>query len=226
MKTPSKRISSPDIRKLFLELLVVFLGVTAGFLLNNWREESNHKKLEYLYLRSFVQNIDTNLVTLEEMLAGDTSWFDTNEKNLRRLFDPAYPVDSLGSVLPQIVGVSSVMLQTNTYEDIKFSGNLNLIADYALKENIVSYHKRIEEIQYIDSYYNSFFSEMVLPHIVSEFNFSDFSLLNNDPNSQARFANVFAAFYSLRKQRSDNLASLLADTRRLRQEIESYIGEK
>ena len=51
-----------------LELLVVFIGVTAGFILNNWRENAAEKKLEYKYLNSFYRDVQNNENEIDSLI--------------------------------------------------------------------------------------------------------------------------------------------------------------
>lgn len=45
IKSKFPKIREYDWKKLFFELIVVFLGVTAGFLLNNWQLDKKDKQL-------------------------------------------------------------------------------------------------------------------------------------------------------------------------------------
>ena len=56
------KMASYDWKKLFFELIVVFLGVTAGFLLNNWRIQKDAQSTEEKYLSGFHQDVVMNIV--------------------------------------------------------------------------------------------------------------------------------------------------------------------
>ncbi|MBN2362656.1 hypothetical protein JXL83_00830 [candidate division WOR-3 bacterium] len=62
--------------KLTLELLVVFLGVTAGFVLNNWRSDFQERQLEKKYIAGFLQDIQFNIEELETQIEKDSTWLE------------------------------------------------------------------------------------------------------------------------------------------------------
>jgi hypothetical protein len=60
--------------KLGLELLVVFLGVTSGFLLNSWRERQLEEQMEQKYVISFIKDVSDDIKQLEELCTVDSLW--------------------------------------------------------------------------------------------------------------------------------------------------------
>ncbi len=68
--------------KLGLELLVVFLGVTSGFLLNSWRERQQEMKMEQKYISSFIKDVNDNIDQLEELCALDSIWLKQARQNV------------------------------------------------------------------------------------------------------------------------------------------------
>ena len=61
--------------KLLLELLVVFAGVTAGFLLNNLREESVNREFEQIYLENLLINLSADSIE-QGLIIGSTGATD------------------------------------------------------------------------------------------------------------------------------------------------------
>ncbi|MBE9518807.1 MAG: hypothetical protein IMY68_09560, partial [Bacteroidetes bacterium] len=55
--------------KLILELLVVFIGVSAGFLFDNFREEQSNRKLDFIS-GEFVADFSVNDTELRNITAG------------------------------------------------------------------------------------------------------------------------------------------------------------
>jgi len=58
--------------KLAIELIVVFLGVSAGFLLQNRKEASANKEQEQKYLQGFLADVNVNINELEESVIDDS----------------------------------------------------------------------------------------------------------------------------------------------------------
>lgn len=211
-------------QKLFLELLVVFLGVTGGFILNNFRDTLKDKKLETKYIESFIQNIDANIEEVTSTIKKDSIWLKNMNEKLRLMAIDSLPNDSNAVIAIDIMNVSRLSMRTSTFEDIKFSGNLNIIKDYHLKEDIVEYHNLIDGSQFVDKYYNEYFSNFVMPFIMNKFNLAknDFFDLNSQVKSQ--LFNVAGGYFSMRQQRSKNLKDLLTESETMKKKLEDYLN--
>ena len=77
VKKTYHKIKNYEWGKLFFELIVVFLGVTAGFILNNWRMEQEEVKHEQKYINSFLQDINYDIPELEKAVESDSLWLVT-----------------------------------------------------------------------------------------------------------------------------------------------------
>ncbi len=73
-KKLGSKLSKQDRMKLLLELLVVFLGVTAGFILNNWRVQRVERELEAKYITGFLRDVNSNITDLESFIESDSLW--------------------------------------------------------------------------------------------------------------------------------------------------------
>ncbi len=68
MINKTKSIKQKKWMHYLLELLVVFIGVTAGFLLNNWREDNAELNLEKKYLESFYADVTADAIDLDSLI--------------------------------------------------------------------------------------------------------------------------------------------------------------
>ena len=63
-----KKKNNSNWKYYIIELLVVFVGVTAGFLLNAWRQENAELKLEQKYLNSFYNDLTSDENSLDSLI--------------------------------------------------------------------------------------------------------------------------------------------------------------
>ena len=61
IKSEKLNINKYNWGRLGLELIVVFLGVSSGFLLNNWRMEKQETQLKHKYISGFLQDVNNNI---------------------------------------------------------------------------------------------------------------------------------------------------------------------
>ena len=218
-KIKFQKIRNYDWKKLFFELVVVFLGVTAGFLLNNWRLDQQNEQLEKKYMNGFLEDVNTNITDLETAIESDSLWLNRTKPILATIQKGTITVDSANNVIKLIAEISKADIQSGTYEDITNSGNLNIISDYNLKKQIVDYHVAISGVEFIDNYFYQYFSDFVMPFI-----FSNFSVLNGTLDKPGiiktnQFANVIAGYFSMVQQRKSAYEGLLEKSYSLRDEL-------
>src|SRR5882757_2049030 len=63
-ETPPKARGSA-IRKYFLEFLMVFLGITSGFFVDNFREERDERSQEIDYMKSLLVDLEKDRTSFE-----------------------------------------------------------------------------------------------------------------------------------------------------------------
>lgn len=201
--------------KLSLELIVVFLGVTAGFLLNNWRMNANDKLTEHSYIISFQQELELNITELEEIIRKDSLWLKRADALLNMFLIDDVPKDSAEVAVNLMVTFQRVSLITSTYENITNSGSLSIIKDYEVKERIVDYYTSIKSVSTYDDYFFSFYNDFTLPFILSDFSLTKGEFVDQKIKDPVRFLNVFSLSYVMIKNRQTSNKELLAKSHSL-----------
>ncbi|MBT6765423.1 MAG: hypothetical protein HOA90_12925 [Prolixibacteraceae bacterium] len=221
----SQQKNKYDWRKLTLELIVVFLGVTVGFLLNNWRIQNQEKSLEQKYLNGFAQNIKINNTSLQTAIETDSLRIENMKPMILILQSGELPADSVISVFQNIISISRLEFHTDTYQEIINSGNLNIITNFQLKEKIVNYHISIDGVKFVEDYFHNYHNTFVLPFVLNEFNMLTGELNNLDIIETVKFSNVIASYYSMLQQQLKVYKELLVKSIDLRQIVEGNLSK-
>lgn len=210
-----------DWKGLILELIVVFLGVTAGFLLNNWSSSKNDSQLEEKYLRGFLEDINNDIAELTENVKNDSLWLAKAEPFVHSFqkSEKIHP-DSAIQMLSLMAVISKLDSRNATYIDIVNSGNLNLIQDFDLKSKIVDYYVDKENSKFIDEFLYEFFNTFSLPLIIKEFDIVTFSFTNPKIINSADFRNTYINHVSLINQRKEIYDRLLSKGISLKEQLE------
>ncbi len=187
--------------QLFFELVVVFLGVTAGFLLNNWQLQRLDLSLEQKYLNGFLQDTKANSAELRSLILSDSLWLDRAKPKIMSIREGSINTDSAKSLVKMILQISKADLQTSTYEDIINSGKLNIISNYNLKKQIVDYHVTIKGMEFLDGYFYNFMNETVMPFVMSNYEIIKDRFNNPEVINSTLFSNVAAGYFSMVQQR-------------------------
>ncbi|NIR43534.1 MAG: hypothetical protein GWN99_06500 [Gemmatimonadetes bacterium] len=131
------------IKRLALEVLAIFLGVTAGFLADDYRDYLNDRRREREILQQLLEDLALDsadiapLIPLSANRARAMLWLNNSASQ------PNPSVDSWSAVLN---GMRSGMFFTyepsaHTYSALKASGDLGLIRDRQLRDTIVYYYE-------------------------------------------------------------------------------------
>jgi hypothetical protein len=208
-KNKLQKIKNYDWRKLSFELLVVFLGVTAGFLLNNWQLQKKDQALEQKYLDSFLQDVNSNIIQLEQAIAEDSLWLERVKPTLLILKDGLVPEDTANTMIGHIVGISKIEIQKGTYTDIINSGNLNLLTDFNIKKQIVDYYLEISGVEFIETYFYDYFADIVMPFIFNHYNVLKVKITDPQIIKSTQFDNIITGYFSMIQQRKRAYTNLL-----------------
>ena len=217
----SLKIKKYDWQKLLLELVVVFLGVTAGFLLNNWQNQKQTSSLENKYLNGFLQDANANISELNNAVKADSLWLHNVKPKLLDLRNGKLKPDSANGLFKMIVNISKADIKTGTYDAIVNSGNMNIISNYMIKKQIVDYSSSISGTRYIEDYFYQYFNEFVMPFVFSNYNILKGAFDNPGIIKTTKFSNVVTGYYSMVQQRLASYKKLLDDSLKLRDKLKN-----
>ena len=128
-------------------MLVVIFGVYLGFQLNDWNENRKSIQKGESYLQRIAGELERDVRFFDNVINSNQMSFENGQfliatLNNKELVseDPTRFITSLSFVGNSFV----VNVSNNTIEEIKFSGNLELIEDEDLRNEIVDYYDIIE----------------------------------------------------------------------------------
>jgi hypothetical protein len=148
-----RRISS-NLRKqnwgqAFFELLIVAVGILMALQVDRWREESNNREIEQEYLSRLTDDIDEDIQSLGR---------GVNIAELRRTFaellmavaeNPDLALESPQDffvAIHQSAYTFTPALTSNTFDELRSTGNMRLLRDTTLKNALFSYY-RYDQVQ-------------------------------------------------------------------------------
>jgi len=185
-----------------VELLVVFIGVTAGFVLNNWREDKAEIRLEQKYISSFYNDIVSDETTLDSLVFRTQKKVDNLMDVLKKTEIIKEPLneDLAKLIVKEVIYFAWFSPTNDTYDDIINSGNLNLISDYELKEKISSYYSFLIEVKNVEQYYKDHFKDYGFPILYKNYHLFKQEFINDQCYKSLEFTNMFLAGMALYQQ--------------------------
>lgn len=224
-KRNSKRKRDYYWGRLSLELIVVFLGVTAGFLLNNWRTNVHDRSLETNYKTSFLSEVNGNIKVIEGAIKQDSLLLARAKPLNRMIQQEILCADSSETIIQIIAGFNNIILNSNTYENITNSGSFNLIKDFELRERIVRHYTDIKGISTLNEYLFAFYNDFTMPFIMNEISFNDNTFINPKILQSHKFSNNFTLHYTSINQRYNHYKNFLKESLDLKEKLKNSLSQ-
>lgn len=182
-----------------VELLVVFIGVTSGFVLNNWREDNAEIRLEQKYLSSFYKDIASDATTLDSLVFRTHNKVDNLMGVLKKteVINEPLSEDLAKLIVNEIIYFEWFSPTNDTYDDIINSGNLNLISDYELKEKVSSYYSFLNELKNVEQFYKEHLKDYGFPILYKNYHLFKREFINEECYQTLEFTNMFLAGIAL-----------------------------
>ncbi|MBL7848907.1 MAG: hypothetical protein JNL40_15670 [Cyclobacteriaceae bacterium] len=138
------------IYSILVELVLIIVGVLAAIAVENWRQSIQERKAEHNYLIALFASVQADTAMLNQ----EIQKCYLKQKAARTLLDlansggttdDAHFEEMVQSVLMGIDPFHS----TSVFEDLRASGNLQLIVDEGLRNDIIRYYIRVEALMKI-----------------------------------------------------------------------------
>jgi hypothetical protein len=218
----TQRLNSIEWGKLSLELFVVFLGVTAGFLLNNWRTNAVDKEVEISYIESYRNDLKNNVENIEEAIKSDSIWLLRAITLLKLVKNNELSTDS-ALIATQIISIiNRVSLNESTYENLSNGGSLRTIKNFKLRESMVQYHIKLEETDQFNDLFVDNFRQFILPNVLSELSLINSKFFNKNGPDINQLSNSLTLYFALIQQRNVLYKDLLNRSKILFNDVNSY----
>jgi hypothetical protein len=125
----------------FIELVIVILGVFIGLQAQEWSEKQKDRAAEVVDLRALVKDFDSIEASLDAQVAVESRVAHFINETLD-LLDAAPSSDRhthLGMLLGQLSERRTLKIESPTFRELQGSGNLGLIRAPAMRSRIVAY---------------------------------------------------------------------------------------
>jgi len=202
------KTNTVDWKNHLIELVVVFIGITLAFMLNNWREHAKDREIEGQYLRSFHEEISYSKAKLDTILNRNKAKINYLNNTIELLEGDALPSDSILAVLAQMAQISFFIPKTNTYESIKNSGNFNIIENYEVRTKIIEYYESFEGKNLVEGFYKMYIDDYIIPYFFENVDILNSRIMNKNEIKSFRFNNLIIGYYQLLVQLVDTYENI------------------
>ncbi len=187
----------------FIELLVVVVGITIAFMLESWSRETENQQVEQQYLNSFKNDIMSDASRLDSTIIAVENKLTIIKKFIDEVKNGKVPIEKAEGIIPHLLATYGFSPKQTTFQSVTNSGALNLVSDYKLKEEIVSYYNFYEELKIKEQVLYDYLLAFVLPYIYKNVDFLSGEIVNKSVPNSFEFKNIVTGYFTLAGQNQE-----------------------
>lgn len=206
-----------------INFIAIVLGVYAAFYLTNRKLESDKRALEQLYIQSILEDVKTDELQLKA--STDTLRYYRNilASLTRHIYAGKFPQDSLSEMFYALYAYIPFIPQNNTYQTLVASGSVDIIKDFALRQQIVElYNQHYGAIAVVDRLNEQQRAWLINPYLIKNIQYgSQGRVVNSEALwSSSEFSNIATTCYYSINVKYEYDKGALEKCRALREKLE------
>ncbi len=200
MKKTKKKLKI-DWKSKLIDLLIVIIGITIAFQLNNLNESNKSKTQEKDYLKSFYEESRDNETSLS--LALEFAFKTKNDiDSLKQiLLSKNYDDERIKNLSACMMAMSDFHPSLITMENITASGDFELIRNFEYREKLIDTYNSYQTTSQLEGILSDYVSQYVTPFFYENVRFSDFSSLKENFIKKPEFENIVLGYDTLLTQK-------------------------
>ena len=133
------------------EIFLVVFGILIALQINNWNNERVDQKLERVYIQNLIDDLENQLVELNSQKGLEIIVNEALERTMEKIADGfnSENIVEYNRDIQAITITRTLNLYDATFEDLKSTGNLNLIQNEELKQHILDYFQFTNRYVYV-----------------------------------------------------------------------------
>jgi hypothetical protein len=142
---PDLHHKKKNFKEYFLEFIMIFLAVTMGFFAESIRENVSHHKREKEFMHSMVEDLKSDTANINSFTGKANQAIDEMDSLVHLMRRPdreKYGQTIYYFARAVTTKVTRFKLNDRTYEEMKSSGSLGLIANKELSDSISNYYAK------------------------------------------------------------------------------------
>jgi type II secretory pathway pseudopilin PulG len=209
-----------------LELLVVIIGISIAFSLENWSESKKKTKNEINYLSSLRTDLQEDIKEIQTIM-------DSSEvliQNITELFSLLYRSQSSDEI--KIHHVTSTYsapyfnAKDGTYTSLVNSGALEIIENYELKSSISNlYNVHYDEMERLDDFVKNLVNNQIYPYMLAEiqFNRNGQGIVSSTPLKTVKSINFIGSYWNFLRRRNEEYKKVKMQCQEVLKEIDNEL---
>jgi len=145
------------------EIILLVIGILIALQLNNWNNDRTNRQKELDYLKNIQRDLRDQLQDIENQYEYElTQMNNANELIKSYEIDASHRFsDTVLARLTSLIMRSNFVLVDPTFQDLKSTGNLILINNYSLRDELIRYYQKLNDIASTINFNNNSFVDQL-----------------------------------------------------------------
>ena len=128
------------------EIILVVIGILIALQINNWNEERKDHKLEQDYYCKLLEDVQQDLIQVNKQIINSKKRIEASNNVLQILQSDNPKLETLMNESLNALSLITYTIRPSNaaFEDLKSSGNLNVIKDNDIKTKVIDYYSMLE----------------------------------------------------------------------------------
>jgi hypothetical protein len=147
LRRVSKSLKTQDWTAVWIDLVIVVVGVFIGIQVANWNEARRDREREQAYLQDIAAELDESILSIEHSIELGRQRLEFNELLVRAAADPEAVRAEPGRFVFAITRggwTFTPIVSDNTFETIKASGDLGIFRDRRLIRDLMALYSDVQ----------------------------------------------------------------------------------
>lgn len=213
-------------REYLIELLVVIIGISIAFSIENYSANRKQKAQELQHLKGIVDDLETDERLFEEF-SGYVANTLTYVKRLNQLIaGNELSNDSLNFLLMRAGWISNHSPRDISYASLKTSGGLDKLTNFELREKIVyHYEHKLGSVHFQNNIYDRYMEDFVTPIQLKYADFTSQQKVGPGFFENRMNKNVFAGLEGQLSNKVQNYKEAAEDTREILEMVRAEVSK-
>ena len=208
-----------DWRNHLVGLIVVILGISIAFMLENWKQSRSDRALEITYLKNFSDNLMQDALELDSIINAVQVKSYLLGSYLNDLQRGQISQDKAQHVLYELMQNHHFVPVQVTYESLKSSGNMNIVSDEDLKSVLVAYYIMYDELKLKEDVFFDYLQAFIFPFVYKHMDFASGQIMNMSHIQGIEFKNIVIGYYTLVNQNLEAYKKYHEDNKKLLEKL-------
>jgi len=204
-----------------IDLLIVIVGISIAFQLNNWNEVSKLDAEAKAYINSFYEENmlnETSLISALEFTESNKKDIDTLKQ---LLLSKKFTDKRVKTLTGNMLGMQNFNPSITTMENIIASGEFELIKDIELRKQIISIYNTYDTTLILENVLSDYINKYLTPFVFENIRFSDFSSIHTDFIQKPLFENIVFGYDVLLSQQIRGYQNNLEELKLLNENLKT-----